>query len=85
MYGNAMYEVARQRVAEQQRDARHAREAREQRAAVRAGRRAKKEARRAIATPVIPDFAHEMFDEARDAVPAPRQEARRGRHAGTSH
>jgi hypothetical protein len=88
MYGNAMYEVARQRVAEQQRDARQARQAREQRAAVRAGRRAKnakKEARETIATPVIPDFAHEMFDEARDAVPAPRQEARRGRHAGTSH
>jgi len=85
MYGNAMYEVARQRVAEQQRDARQAREAREQRAALRASRRAKKEARQAIATPVIPDFAHEMFDAAGDAVPAPRHEARRGRHAGTSH
>jgi|SRR6202035_5059169 len=68
MYGNAMYEVARQRVAEQQRDARTARQAREQRAALRASRRAKKEARVAITTPVIPDFAHEMFD----AVPAPR-------------
>ena len=85
MYGNAMYEVARQRVAEQQRDARTARQAREQRAALRASRRAKKEAREAIATPVIPDFAHEMFNEAREAVPAPRREVRRGRHAGTSH
>jgi hypothetical protein len=85
MYGNAMYEVARQRVAEQQRDARTARQAREQRAALRASRRAKKEAREAIATPVIPDFAHEMFGPARDAVPAPREEAGRGRHAGTSH
>jgi hypothetical protein len=84
MYGNAMYEVARQRVAEQQRDARRAREAREQRAALRASRRAKKEAPEVIATPVIPDFAHEMFDVARDAVPAP-MEARRGNHAGTSH
>ena len=88
MYGNAMYEVARQRVAEQQRDARTARQAREQRAAARASRRAKKRAQEAIATPAIPDFAHEMFDGAGDAVPAPRpgsQQAGRGRHAGTSH
>ncbi len=62
MNGYAMYEVARQRIAEQQRDARQAGEARAQRAAARAARRAKKEAREAIATPVIPDFAHEMFD-----------------------
>jgi hypothetical protein len=85
MDGYAMYEVARERIAQQQRDAGQAREARAQRAAVRAARRAKKGAREAIATPVIPDFAHEMFDVARDAVPAPRQEAGRGRHAGTSH
>ena len=82
MDGYAMYEVARERIAEQQRGARQAREARAQRAAARAARRAKKEA---IAAPVIPDFAHEMFDVARDAVPAPRHEAGRGRHAGTSH
>jgi hypothetical protein len=82
MDGYAMYEVARERIAEQQRGARQAREARAQRAAARAARRAKKEA---LAAPVIPDFAHEMFDVARDAVPAPRQEAGRGRHAGTSH
>jgi len=82
MDGYAMYEVARERIAEQQRGARQAREARAQRAAARAARRAKKEA---LAAPVIPDFAHEMFDVARDAVPAPRHEAGRGRHAGTSH
>jgi hypothetical protein len=81
MNGYAMYEVARERVADQQRDARRAGEAR----AARAARRAQKGAREAIAAPVIPDFAHEMFDVARDAVPAPRQEAGRGRHAGTSH
>ena len=88
MNGNAMYEVARQRVAEQQRAARQAGEAREQRAAARASRRAKKGAREASAAPVIPDFAHEMFDGGLDAVPSPRpgsQEAGRGRHAGTSH
>jgi hypothetical protein len=85
MNGYAMYEVARERVADQQRNARQAGQARAQRAAARAARRAKKGAREAIATPVIPDFAHEMFDVARDTVPAPRQEARRGRHAGTSH
>jgi hypothetical protein len=84
MNGNVMYEMARQRVAEQQRAARQAGEARERRAAARA-RRAKKETRETIAAPAIPDFAHEMFDAVRDAVPAPRREARRGRHAGTSH
>jgi len=85
MNGNAMYEVARQRVAEQQRAARQAGEAREQRAAARASRRAKKGAQETIIAPLIPDFAHEMFDAARDAVPAPRREDPRGRHAGTTH
>jgi hypothetical protein len=85
MNGYAVYEVARERIAQQQRDARQAGRARAQRAAARAARRAKKGAREAIATPVIPDFAHEMFDVARDAVPRPRQEAGRGRHARTSH
>ena len=85
MNGNAMYEVARQRIAEQQRAARQAGEAREQRAAARASRRAKKGTPDTITAPVIPDFAHEMFDAARDAVPAPRREDPRGRHAGTSH
>lgn len=85
MNGNAMYEVARQRVAEQQRAAQQAGEAREQRAAARASRRDKKRTQDAITTPVIPDFAHEMFDGARGTVPSPRPEAGRGRHAGTSH
>ena len=85
MNGYEMYEVARERVADQQRNARQAGQARAQRAAARAARRAKKGAREAIAALVIPDFAHEMFDVARDAVPAPRREAGRGRHAGTSH
>lgn len=81
MNGNALYEVARQRVAEQQRAARQAGEARQRRAAARAARRAQKET---IAGPAIPDFAHEMFGTARGTVPAPREEAPRGRHAGTS-
>jgi|HubBroStandDraft_2_1064218.scaffolds.fasta_scaffold1153437_1 hypothetical protein len=73
MNGNLMYEVARQRIAEQQRAARQAGQARERRASGR-GRRAKAEAPEPIVTPVIPDFAHEMFETARDAVPAPRKE-----------
>ena len=83
MNGNAMYEVARQRVAEQQRAARQAGEARERRAAARE-RRARKEAIETVAAPVIPDFAAEMFDAAGDAVPAPRQETTDGSHARTS-
>jgi hypothetical protein len=82
MNGNSMYEVARQRIAEQQRAARQAGEARERRAAAR-GRRARKEATEAVAAPVIPDFAAEMFDAEQDAVPA-RQEATDGSHARTS-
>lgn len=61
MNGNLMYEMARQRVAEQQRAAREAAQARSLRAAAR-GRRARAEAADAIAAPVIPDFAHEMFE-----------------------
>jgi hypothetical protein len=80
MNGSSMYEVARQRIAEQQRAAQQAGEARTRRAAAR-GRHARKEAAEAVATPVIPDFAAEMFDGARDAVPGPRREARGGRHA----
>jgi hypothetical protein len=71
MNGNLIYEMARQRIAEQQRAARQAGEARERRAAAR-GRRAKAKAPEAIVTPAIPDFADEMFETARDAVPAPR-------------
>ena len=72
MYGYLMYEAAKQRIAEQQRAAQQVREVREARAAAR-GRRARKEAAEAVATPVIPDFADEMFESA--------QETTRGRHA----
>jgi hypothetical protein len=75
-----MYELAKQRIAEQQRAARAAGEARSWRAAAR-GRRGKTEAAAAVGTPAIPDFADEMFEAARDAVPAPRQEEADGRHA----
>ncbi len=71
MNGNLMYEMARQRIAEQQRAARQAGESRESRAAAR-GRQAKAKAPEAIVTPAIPDFADEMFETARDADPAPR-------------
>lgn len=86
MNGNLMYEVARQRVADQQRAARQAGERRTA-ARARRARKARKETQETIAAPVIPDFAHEMFDVARDAVPAPRPgspEATRGRDAWTS-
>ena len=81
MTGNALYEVARQRVADQQRAARQAGEARERRAAVRAARRARKETQETIAVPAIPDFAAEMFAGVRAAVPAPREEDAGGRTA----
>ena len=84
MNGYVMYEVAKQRIAEQQRAARQASESREQRATVR-GRRARKERAQEIVAPAIPDCAHEMFRAAaRDAVPAPRREDTRGRHARSS-
>ena len=69
MNGNLMYEIAKQRAAEQQRAAREAGEARIRRATAR-GRHGKEETADGITTPAIPDFAHEMFDD--DA---------RGRHA----
>jgi hypothetical protein len=71
-----MYEIARQRMAEQRRAAREAGEARALRAAAR-GRRAKADVPDAIDMPAIPDFANEMFETAQDAVPAPQA---RGRH-----
>jgi hypothetical protein len=83
MNGNFMYEMARQRIAEQQRAARQAGEARERRALARA-RRARKEAPETIATPVIPDFAEEMFAATGDAVPSPKENTR-GRHARSGH
>lgn len=83
MNGNLMYEMARQRMAEQQRVAREAGEVRAQRASAR-GRRGKAPLAKEIARPAIPDFAHEMFTAARDAVPAQREEAR-DRHAQSGH
>jgi hypothetical protein len=88
MYGNAMYEMARLHVAEQQRAARQAGEARLARAAARARRarkRAQKEAPETVTMPVIPDFAEEMFTATGDAVPAPREGTTRGRHARSGH
>jgi hypothetical protein len=84
MYGNAMYEIAKLRIEEQQRAARQAGEARQRRAAARA-RRARKEAPETVTRPVIPDFAEEMFTATGDAVPAPREETTRGRHARSGH
>lgn len=78
MNGNLWYEVARQRVADQQRSARQAGQAREARAAARA-RRARDKAQEASFAPAIPDYAHEMFAELGDAVPEPRHDSERGR------
>lgn len=75
MNGNVMYEVARQRIAEQQRAARQASEER-QRRAIAHSRHAGKEKQETVVAPAIPDFADEMFDPARGAAPAP---AARGR------
>jgi hypothetical protein len=79
MNGNLMYEIARQRVAERQQAAREASEARALRAAARA-RRARDAAAKSVAAPVIPDYAHEMFEGVRDSVPTPRRQDERGRH-----
>ncbi|MGH3280949.1 MAG: hypothetical protein ACRDNW_17690 [Trebonia sp.] len=106
MNGNLMYEVVRQRMAEQQWAAQAAGEAyarreavrelraaaRERRAAARERRAAARE-RRAVARrrragagapdsidmPAIPDFAHEMFEPTRDAVPVPDTRGRPAR------
>jgi hypothetical protein len=83
MNGNLMYELARQRAEDRQRDARQAGQAREARAAARA-QRGRDRAQQASVGPAIPDYAHEMFAELPDAVPAPRQQDRRGRHARPS-
>jgi hypothetical protein len=79
MNGNLMYEMARQRIAEQQRAARLATEARRQRSEGRQ-RRGREQAQETVATPAIPDFAHEMFAAAQD-VPEPRAESSGGRRA----
>lgn len=81
MNGNVMYDVAKLRIADMHRAAQQARDARQ---ATR-GRRARVAAPETIATPVIPDFAEEMFAAAGDAVPEPRQENPRGRHARSGH
>ncbi len=73
MNGNVMYEIARQRIADLHRAARRADEAREVRAAA-GSRRARKPAAETVITPVIPDFAEEMFGEQTG-----------GRHARASH
>jgi hypothetical protein len=83
MNGNLMYGMAKDRVAERQQAARRDGEARQARAAARA-RRAADRAQRAVAAPLIPDYAHEMFAELEDAVPAPRHGAGRGRRAQTT-
>ncbi len=80
MNGNLWYEVAKQGAADRQRAARQAGEARRARAAARA-RRASEREQESPVTPAIPDYAHEMFAEARDGVPGPRQEAGHGRQA----
>jgi hypothetical protein len=79
-----MYEVARLRIADMHRAARQARAAHDAREVARS-RRARKEAPETVAVPVIPDFAEEMFAATGDAVPEPRQENTRGRHARSGH
>jgi hypothetical protein len=82
MHGSIMYEVARQRIADQRRAAVKDGEARISRAAARARRARKQETEQVV--PAIPDYAHELLAAAaQDTVPAPRQEQGRGRaHAG---
>jgi hypothetical protein len=88
MNGYVMYEVAKQRIAEQHRAAEQRQTARQAVAARKArtngrGRRAKQET---TVAPVIPDFAYQLLEAiAPDAVPEPRQEATRGRHARSSN
>ena len=84
MNGYIMYEVAKQRMAEQhraadqRRAARQATDARKGRASG-GGRRG---GQGTTVAPVIPDFADELVDAmARASVPAPRHEATRGRNA----
>ena len=80
MNGSIMYDMARQRIADQHRQAERRRSARQ---AVRARKQAEAAARGrnagAAQVPVIPDYAHEMFSAARDAVPPQRLAAEPGR------
>jgi hypothetical protein len=81
MFGNAMYEVAKTRIAEQERAARQAGEARRQRAEARS--RDRKPRRDESALPSIPDYAEDLLAVARETVPTPREEAPHGGHART--
>lgn len=95
MNGNLMYEVVRQRMAEQRSAAQAAGEAYERREAARElrkaargrrmtarKRRAKGEATGQVDVPLIPDFADEILQAARDEAPAPHA---RGRHVRSGH
>jgi hypothetical protein len=79
--GNLMYEMARQRMAEQGRAARRSGEARGRIAAA-LGRRARQTRPEAATLPAIPDYAHELL-AAGDSVPAQRPEEARGGSART--
>jgi hypothetical protein len=79
MNGNLMYEMAKSRIAEEERRAIAAGEARRQRAEAR-GRRRKQREPEPVA-PSIPDYAEELLDAAGNTVPAPREEMPHGRHA----
>jgi len=81
MFGNVMYEVAKQRIAEQERAASRAGEARRQRAAARGRKRRGADS----VVPPIPDYAEDLLAVAQNAVPAPREEAPDGRHARAGH
>jgi hypothetical protein len=87
MNGNLWYELARELTADRQRAARQAGEARQARATARARRardRDRDRAQETAAALAIPDYAHEMFAELPDAVPASRRDAGRGRGTRTS-
>lgn len=77
MHGNAIYEIARQQIAEQQRAARQAGEAGRRRAEARGRHRKPLEAEPVV--PPIPDYAEDLLGLARNTVPAPREEAPKGR------
>lgn len=90
MHDSIMYEVARQRIADQRRAAVKDGQARTLRGLGR-GRRARRAAGEAVAIPAIPDYAHELLAATvRESLPAQREagrpeagqpEAGRGRHA----
>jgi hypothetical protein len=87
MNGDIMYRLAMQQITERHEQAARDQLAREAAKAARAQRRSGRgrhasAAPEAAALPAIPDFPHELFAAAEgDAVPAPRPETGRGRHA----